>query len=88
MSMLIAEYHLHDFDRFVDEFEAFDGVRVEYGATASRVLRDPDNAAVVVAIIEFPDAAKARAFAGDPRRVAALERASVTARIDRILGEV
>lgn len=88
MSMLMAEYHVQDFDRFVDEFEAFDEVRAEYGATTSRVLRDPGNAAVVVVVVEFPDAGRAAAFAADPRRIAALGRASVTARTDRIFGEV
>lgn len=88
MAMLIAEYRVEDFARFVSEFEAFDDVRREYGATASRVLRDPDNETVIVVTIEFPDTARAAAFAADPRRLAALDRASVTARTDRIVTDV
>lgn len=82
-AVLIARYQVADRERFVEVFDAFEGGRARAGAVARALLAGDDGS--LVALIEFPTADAARAFAGSPERADALARGTVTARTDDIL---
>jgi uncharacterized protein (DUF1330 family) len=83
--MLMAHYKVKDTDVFDRVFAEFQPARQESGATGHRVLHAVDDPEIVVVLIEFPDHGSAAAFAADPRRADALERASVIERSDLVL---
>jgi hypothetical protein len=69
-------------------FKDFRPVRVEMGCRGCRVLGDDGDPNSVVVLFDFPDADAARAFASDPRRIEALERAGVESREDLVMEEL
>ncbi len=82
-AVLLARYTVADRERFMEVFDAFEGGRVRAGAVARSLLVGDDGG--LVALIEFPTAEAARAFADSPERADVLARATVTARTDEIL---
>jgi hypothetical protein len=86
MAVLLARYRIRDPATFRRVFDGFEVSRFDHGATGHRLLGDGRGRIVV--LIEFPGADAARAFAGDPARLAALEEAGVTDREDEILEEL
>ena len=88
MAVLVAEYRVKDFAAFRDVFDSFGATRVERGATGHRLLRSTDDPDVVTVVMEFPSTGAARAFAADPERLQALDRAGVIERADEVMEEV
>lgn len=88
MAVFVAEYKVKDFGNFKTVFDEFRAVRAEHGATGHRLLQADNDPDIVNVLIEFPSAATARAFADDPRRADALDRAGVIERADEVLEEV
>lgn len=85
MALLMAHYRVKDAGVFDRVFAEFEPTRRECGATGHRLLHATDDPAIAVVMIEFPDRGTATAFAEDPRRAEALERAGVIERSDLIL---
>jgi len=83
-AILIGRYQVSDRERFLEVFDGFAGGRAQAGALAGGLLA-ADDPGTLVAVIEFPTAEAARAFADSPERADALARATVTARTDEIL---
>jgi hypothetical protein len=88
MSVLEARYRVRDRDAFMGVFRDFRPVRLEMGCQGCRVMGDGDDPQNVVVMFDFPSAEAARAFAADPRRLAALEQAGVERREDLVLEEL
>ena len=88
MSVLEARYRVRDRDAFMGVFRDFRPVRLEMGCRGCRVLGDDGDPGNVVVMFDFPSAEAARAFAADPRRIEALERAGVERRDDLVLEEL
>ncbi|HMN98309.1 MAG TPA: DUF1330 domain-containing protein [Miltoncostaeaceae bacterium] len=82
-AVLLARYTVADRERFIEVFDAFEDGRARAGAVARTLLAG--DGGDLVALIEFPTAEAARAFAGSPERADALARATVTGRADEIL---
>jgi hypothetical protein len=74
MTTLAVRHTVNDFDTWKAGFDGHDDGRRDHGATGYRVLRDGD---VVLALIEFPDAASAQAFKTDPRLREVMDKAGV-----------
>jgi uncharacterized protein (DUF1330 family) len=88
MAVLLARYRINDYTTYKAQFDAFAAVRAEMGSTSHRTFRVPDEPHTVTVVIDFPTVEQARAFAADPRRAEALDRAGVTERVDEVLDEV
>jgi hypothetical protein len=79
---LLARYRVRDIDAFRAVFRDFEPERRTHGSTGhSLYVAGPRE---VMAVIDFPDAATARAFAASADRAEALERAGVEERLDTI----
>jgi hypothetical protein len=79
---LIAAYRVRDLDAFRAVFDDFEPERRAHGSTGHALyVAGPRD---VVAVIDFPDEATARRFAGGADRADALRRAGVEGRRDTI----
>jgi hypothetical protein len=88
MAALLARYRVRDPDVFRRVFEGFEATRAELGVTGHRALAGADDPAVVVVLFELPSAQLARAYATDPRRTEALDRAGVAESEDLVLEDL
>ncbi len=85
MAVLLARYRVRDRDAFRRVFDAFEPTRAGLGVRGHRLLQDADDPALVVALFELSTAEAARAYAADPQRREALERAGVVDAHDLVL---
>jgi uncharacterized protein (DUF1330 family) len=88
MAVLLADYVVLEPTTFATIFDEFQVVRDQHGSTAHRLLHDKHDPAHFIVTIDFPSEAAARSFAEDPRRVAALKRATVAEHTEITTDEV
>ena len=74
MTTLAVRHTVKDFDTWKAGFEGHDEARRSHGSTGYRVLQDGNS---VLALIEFPDPASARAFQTDPTLGEVMDQAGV-----------
>lgn len=78
MGATIAVHHpVADFAAWHVVYNELEPLRLQYGCTAKKVMRAPDNANDVFVLHDFPTVAKAQAFANDPALKAGMEKAGV-----------
>jgi hypothetical protein len=88
MAVLQARYRVRDRDGFLAVFRGFQPTREELGVTGHRLLGDPGDPTTVVVLFEVGSVEAARAYAADPRRREALERAGVETADDLVLEDI
>ena len=78
MSAILAVRHqVGDYAAGRKVYDEVEPLRARYGCTAQRVLRLPEDGNDLFITHEFPGAAQASAFAGDPVLREAMDRAGV-----------
>ena len=79
MTTLAVRHTVQDFNTWKAGFDGHDQTRRSHGSTGYRVLQDGNS---VLALIDFPDAASARAFQTDPSLREAMDKAGVIGKPD------
>ena len=74
MTTLAVRHTVQDFTSWKAGFDEHDGARRDHGSTGCRVLHDGNN---VLALIDFPDTASAKAFQSDPALREVMQKAGV-----------
>ena len=78
MSAILAVRHqVSDYAGWRKVYGEIEPLRAQYGCTAQRVLRLPEDGNDLFITHEFPSAAQASGFAGDPELREAMDRAGV-----------
>lgn len=68
-----------DFDKWLTAFHSFESYRKELGSTGmNQIFHDVDDPNNVTLIMEWDDAAKAKAFLNNPQTKANMDSAGVT----------
>ena len=79
MSATIAVRHpVADFAAWHVVYSELEPLRNQYGCTAKKVMRAPDDANDVFILHEFPTVEQATAFVNDPGLKAGMEKAGVS----------
>ena len=78
MSYLLVRHKVEDYSKWKKVFDEDAANRKAAGSLGIRVLRNVDDPNEIVAIGEWPDLEKSRAFASSPELREAMERAGVT----------
>jgi hypothetical protein len=76
-AILAVRHHVSDYDTWRKVYDEVEPLRAQYGCTAQRVLRLPEDGNDVFITHEFPSAAEAGGFASDPALREAMGRAGV-----------
>jgi hypothetical protein len=78
MSAILAVRHqVSDYAAWRKIYDEVEPLRAQYGCTAQRVLRLPEDGNDLFVTHEFPSAAQAGGFAGDPALREAMDRSGV-----------
>jgi len=78
MSAVLAVRHqVSDYAAWRKVYDEVEPLRAQYGCTAQRVLRLPEDGNELFITHEFPSAAQASGFAGDLELREAMDRAGV-----------
>ena len=78
MSATLAVRHtVTDYASWRTVYDELEGLRLEHGCTAKRVMQLPDNPNDVFITHDFPTVDQAAAFASDPALKAGMQRAGV-----------
>jgi hypothetical protein len=78
MSAILAVRHqVSDYAAWRKVYDEVEPLRAQYGCTAQRVLRLAEDGNDLFVTHEFPSAAQASSFAGDPELREAMDRAGV-----------
>ena len=78
MSAILAVRHqVSDYAAWRKVYDEVEPLRAQYGCTAQRVLRLPEDGNDLFVTHEFPSATQASGFAGDPELREAMDRSGV-----------
>jgi len=76
-AILTVRHQVSDYAAWRKVYDEVEPLRAQYGCTAQRVLRLAEDGNGLFVTHEFPSAAQASAFAGDPELREAMDRAGV-----------
>ena len=76
-AILTVRHQVSDYAAWRKVYDEVEPLRAQYGCTAQRVLRLPEDGNDLFVTHEFPGTAQASAFAGDPALREAMDRAGV-----------
>ena len=78
MTTMIVQHGVADYATWRQIFDGHGTARNAHGCTSVQVFRGVDDANAITAMITFPSADRAKAFAADPSLKEAMSRAGVT----------
>ena len=76
-AILTVRHQVSDYAAWRKVYDEVEPLRTQYGCTAQRILRLPEDGNDLFVTHEFPSAAQASGFAGDPGLREAMDRAGV-----------
>jgi hypothetical protein len=76
-AILTVRHQVSDYAAWRKVYDEVQPLRAQYGCTAQRVLRLPEDGNDLFVTHEFPSAAQASGFVGDPELREAMDRAGV-----------
>ncbi|MEI7547500.1 MAG: cyclase [Actinomycetota bacterium] len=75
---MIVQHGVTDYAAWRQVFDGHGSSRTAHGCTGVQVFRGIDDANAITALISFPNADQAKAFASDPSLKEAMSKAGVT----------
>jgi quinol monooxygenase YgiN len=77
MATTVVQHDVSEYGTWKAVYDSVDSLRAQYGCTAQRVLRSPENANSLLVLHEFPSLEKAQGFVNDPDLKEAMQQGGV-----------
>lgn len=74
---LVVRHKVNDYAAWRSVYDELEPLRAQYGCTAKRLMRRPDNANDLLVTHDFPSVEQANGFAHDPALQAGMQRSGV-----------
>jgi hypothetical protein len=77
MATMVVQHDVNEYGAWRAVYDSVGNLRDQYGCTAERILRSPDDANSLLVLHEFPSLEKAQGFASDPALKEAMQQGGV-----------